>query len=400
MTKVLVLNDKRINATNYLFQIKIGEYLKIAKKIIDDNEFQRKRIKNSNSVYSLLKEDILKGCSIPPIVLAINENDNLDIDDIDETNIINKIKEKKIIILDGLQRTWSLLDLESMLEQNQQKLIKDDEKMDINLENFYDLDIRLEVYVGLNKLGILYRMLTLNTGQTPMSLRQQVEMVYLGYLDQNIDEIKLIKEMDNSTVTNINQYKFEDAIEAFNAYLDRNELPIIKADILENIKTLEKLSKENQNNELFREFMRTWHNFLLYVNDIFVDTELENSELPSIYGKNIINVFKKAQGMSGFGSAIGHLIDYNDLTGIHNIKDIDNLINKLILTSSKHDFLYEINKKLEWIKNNSKKIGNAQRMFFQYYFRDLFNKDSHTFLKLFESIEVSFKRYQSQNFLS
>ena len=241
-------------------------------------------------------------------------------------------------------------------------------------------------------------MLTLNTGQTPMSLRQQVEMVYLSYLDQEIDEIKLIKEMDDTSVNNIHQYKFEDAIEAFNAYLDRNELPIIKADVLENIKTLEKLSKENQNNELFREFMKTWHTFLLSINRKFNNIEITSEDLNTIYGKNIVSVFKKAQGMSGFGSAVGHLIDYSDLTNIHNIKDISLLVDKLILNSTPYDFLYEINKKLEWIKNNSKKIGNAQRMFFQYYFRDLFNKDSHTYLKLFESIDVAFKRYQSQNF--
>lgn len=60
------LFDKRINAENILTEITISDYLKIAKKIVDSNEFQRAKVSNSKTVYSLLKKDLLAGCIMPP----------------------------------------------------------------------------------------------------------------------------------------------------------------------------------------------------------------------------------------------------------------------------------------------------------------------------------------------
>lgn len=70
MSNVLKLYDERIDAWNYLIEIPISEYLAIARDITSQNEYQRRRIKSSHSIYSVLKDDILKGCVIPPIVLA------------------------------------------------------------------------------------------------------------------------------------------------------------------------------------------------------------------------------------------------------------------------------------------------------------------------------------------
>ena len=39
-----ILNDERINAYNVLVEINVGEYLKFARNIIDNNEFQRKKV--------------------------------------------------------------------------------------------------------------------------------------------------------------------------------------------------------------------------------------------------------------------------------------------------------------------------------------------------------------------
>ena len=82
-------------------------------------------------------------------------------------------KPENLIILDGLQRTYTILELIEELkseEDNQEELSK-------VLSN----SIRIEVFLGINKIGILYRMLTLNTGQTPMSIRHQIEILYSDY---------------------------------------------------------------------------------------------------------------------------------------------------------------------------------------------------------------------------
>lgn len=50
------IKDGRINATNVLLDMSIKEYLSVARDIIKNNEFQRKRVKSSSTVYALLKK--------------------------------------------------------------------------------------------------------------------------------------------------------------------------------------------------------------------------------------------------------------------------------------------------------------------------------------------------------
>lgn len=62
--------DYRIKSTNLYIETTFGEYLQYAKDLIKNNDLQRKRVKTSQTVYSLLKEDLLNGCVIPPLVLC------------------------------------------------------------------------------------------------------------------------------------------------------------------------------------------------------------------------------------------------------------------------------------------------------------------------------------------
>lgn len=130
--------------------------------MIKNNDLQRKRVKTSQTVYSLLKEDLLNGCVIPPLVLAVmSDDDRLKSMESDELQDYIKSNKEKVLILDGLQRTHTLIAAEiDALKQKKER-------------NFYNYKLRLEVYVNINKFGVLYRMLTLNTGQTPMSVRHQ-----------------------------------------------------------------------------------------------------------------------------------------------------------------------------------------------------------------------------------
>lgn len=66
--------------------------------------------------------------------------------------------------------------------------------------------LRLEVYVNINKFGVLYRMLTLNTGQTPMSVRHQIEMLYSDMLDKEINGVKLITEVEGAAYADKNEF--------------------------------------------------------------------------------------------------------------------------------------------------------------------------------------------------
>lgn len=388
MKVVSDLHDGRIDSRNLLVELTIFEYLEIARQILDKNEFQRRRVRSSKTIYSLLRADLQKGCIIPPIVLALTSD--LGTTDLDVNAFHQFLAEHKehLLILDGLQRTYSMIDL--LAELNTQG----DEDAVTRLMHHR---IRAEFYIGLNRLGILYRMLTLNTGQTPMSLRQQIEILYLDYAGTSIDGVELIREADDRHITRPNQYSFRDVVEGFNSYLDRNELPIDRTDLLENIQSLEKLSKENSNTELFEGYLRAWHSFVSKANELCGDATVSQDFVQlhgNPFGNNVLQVFKKAQALSGFGAAIGKLKDFGLIDGFEKV--IENIGGLGIVDPAA--FIDGINRSLDWIKNNTKKIGNAQRSYFQYFFREILNEESDGYLKPEVAVDSALRKYQSQNF--
>ena len=381
--------DSRIQAYNMLFEINLEDYLNISKTIIEENQFQRRRVKSSSTIYSLLKNDLMIGCIIPPIVLALSKNaDDIDVtkntSDHEIIELINK-HIKDLIILDGLQRTYTIRDLFKDLEKNENKTI---------LSKVKSKKIRIEIYLGLNKLGILYRMLTLNTGQTPMSIRHQIEILYSDYLNQDIDGIKLLLEVDDKSPQKLGEYKFKDIIEGFNSYLEREYLTLNRNDILENIKGLEKLSSENQDKDLFIDFLNTYHKLVLKFIDKsnswkFNSGSIEPELSGQPFGKTSIKIFTKSQVMTGFGSAIGKLIDFELLEDITSVVDLfDN-----VTFSNEEDSFNNLIVKLDKIRIVAKKIGNDQRMFFHFFFRELFDNKGEAYLNINSSIDEAYSTY-------
>ncbi len=390
MEIISILEDKRIKSINILTEFTIQEYLKTADDIIRNNPFQRKRVKSSSTVYSLLRDDLKLGCIIPPIVLALNKNidETRGIRDLGKTELEKYITEnlKDALILDGLQRTYNIIDANDELEKT-----GDTE----GLINYHNNKIRCEFYLGIDKIGILYRMLTLNTGQTPMSLRHQIEILYSDYLKQNINGITLFREIDEKVARTTGQYSFKEVIEGFTSYLLRDYLTFDRSDILENIKSLEKLSKENQGLDIFTNFIQAYHTFQLKMVDVlknwkFQEEAFEYNLSTAPFGKDAISIFNKSQTMTGFGAAIGFLKDQELSSLEKTLADISKIKFDVSTESTMDDLLY----KLDEIRKNASKIGNAQRAYFYYFFRELFNENGDSYLSISLSIENAYKRYR------
>lgn len=378
------LYDNRINSLNILIEIELGEYFEISKDILKNNELQRRRVGSSSSIYNLLKSDLRQGCVIPPIVLALAVDAKPKIDETDENlvQLINSQKDK-LIILDGLQRTYTIRDLVNELN----------EKKDPDTESILKNKLRVEIYLGINKLGILYRMLTLNTGQTPMSSRHQIEIIYSDYLRADINGITLLKEVDDQVPNNLGEYKFKDIIDGFTSYLDRDYLSLDRTDILDNIKSLEKLATENQDSDLFKDFLTSYDHFVKKINEISNGWTLdeENIRLTGLaFGKNTLKIFNKSQVMTGFGSAIGKLLDFKL---INEVRDVDAIIDQL-QDDNIEEHLNTLITKLDDIRAVAKKIGNDQRMYFHFFFRELFDKKSDGYMDIGKSINEAFTQYE------
>lgn len=379
--------DNRIQAHNLLFEISIGDYYQMSKSILDKNEFQRRRVKSSSTVYSLLKKDLLEGCIVPPIVLALSDKDFDPKKGFEEKLISEYIlrEQGRLIILDGLQRTFTIRDLFRDLEASE------DED---SLKKLRSQKLRIEVYLGINKIGILYRMLTLNTGQTPMSMRHQIEILYSDYLEQDLEGITLLLESEDRTPRNNKEYKFKEIVEGFNSYLDRDYLPMDRNSVLENIESLEKLSSENQNNDLFIDYLKAFdgliHTLIEKANHWeFREESLESPLSGSPFGKNSEKLFKRTQLMTGFGSAIGKLIDFKSIDKLNDIPELFPEINLGDVNASFNNYL----NRLDYIRRVAKKIGNDQRMFFHHLFRELFDRKGDSYLNFNKSVDEAFSTY-------
>jgi hypothetical protein len=379
--------DERIKASNFLIELSIGEYINLADKALQNNEYQRRRVKSASSVYALLKEDLQKGCLIPPIVLGLPIQPQEGGDTLD--NICETLTEnaEKLLILDGLQRTYTIIDLKNELESKQ------DENA---LKSLLGRTLRVEAYIGINRIGILYRMLTLNTGQTPMSLRQQIEMLYIDFSKIPIPNVKIIKESDDDAPQALGEYTFRSIIDGFNAYLERNELPFDRFDILENIKGLEKLSQENQDVKLFEELVSTYDSFVRKISELTNSKTFSSEELGisgQAFGKDARRIFTKSQAITGFGSAIGKLKDFNAISGYPDI------VKSIPLIKNDGNSIHSVGKLLkilEKIRLTSKKIGNSQRLYFHFFFRELFNPQGDSHLNIEAAADNAFQKYQVQ----
>ncbi|MGN5143615.1 hypothetical protein ACTG2I_17970 [Aeromonas caviae] len=106
------LYDRKVDSLNVQFLIDIKSYVELAENIIANNPFQRNRVSKSGSIYSLLKDDILAGCIIPPIVLASTHAHEVGVTDVTEDMLNSILKQyHDVKILDGLQRTLSLIEV-------------------------------------------------------------------------------------------------------------------------------------------------------------------------------------------------------------------------------------------------------------------------------------------------
>lgn len=374
-----ILEDKKVSAKSVLIELSIRDYLELAKKIYKKNNFQRKRVRSSRTVYSLLKTDMLQGCVIPPVVLAYTRPAGTL-----EASLESALRDDSdhFVLLDGLQRSLTLMEVEA--ETTGRPEVQ---------EEFLNRPMRCEIYEGINKIGILYRMLTLNTGQTPMSVRHQIEIMYQDYLDIQIEGISLLREVDAQRARQPNCYNFRDVIEGLNSYLERSESPLDRGDILDNISSLESLAKENDRHDVFKDFLSTWNKLIQKITSFDLkhpteesDDEVDESRKPQVWGSTGVQLFKRAQAISGFGAAIGILRDEDGATSFNTL-DIDNLQ----VGADADEFMLEFNEVMHTLNSRAKRIGNAQRLFFRQFFKMLFWAESGAYLNMARALSEGFK---------
>lgn len=126
--------------------------------LIDRLDIQRNI--QDTKFYDRLEKDIVRGCIMPPITLAFIDADAIAVEGIEDLTAFFEAKITEGFILDGIQR---LNTLKRAVENRP------------NLDS--ERTLYLNVLVCSSMDNLLYRMITLNNGQKPMSARHQIEIL-------------------------------------------------------------------------------------------------------------------------------------------------------------------------------------------------------------------------------
>ena len=388
MRIVSIIDDGLLKAKSLLLEMTISEYLAIGRRILQKNRYQRRRVHGGTAMYSLLFKDLLHKCTMPPLVLAFDNNQTgqkLN-NDTSEAELKEIIKADNLLILDGLQRTYTMLS------------ICNDPIIDETAKNEYLAHtIRVEVYIGLTSTGILYRMLTLNSGQTPMSKRHQIEILYSRFKEGNLGKIRFVCQVDDNKKQGLDMYDFDDIIEGFNSYINGDESAIDKLEIREIVQRLEKITNDNYQKEIFEDFVLTYNSLAHHIDELshswtFNPDNQQNTWRP--YGKDMSHFFSKAQTMSAFGAAIGSLIQEEHLHSLEKASEILDSIE--IGADDVNGTFFHLMSILEDIRTKASKIGVEQRYYLRLFFNSLFDPKEKGYCNISTSIESSFERYKEQ----
>lgn len=152
------LQDEVLGAKYWIGQTTYKYAIENLYPLIQQLDIQR-NLQNP-SFYSRLRSDLKKGCIIPPVTIAFITGD--DQSEFDRNHINKHINEG--FILDGIQRISAIHRAYTELEETERDI-------------FSSRILHLNIIIAPSMDRLLYRMITLNNGQKPMSPRHQIDIL-------------------------------------------------------------------------------------------------------------------------------------------------------------------------------------------------------------------------------
>ncbi|MEN3333731.1 MAG: hypothetical protein V7641_3096 [Blastocatellia bacterium] len=184
---------------------------------------QRSIIKDSKA-YRTLRADLQRGCILPPLVLAISEvalPDGLTKAAIADAQHFPRLagelgvqlagpRPGSTYIIDGLQRTNALRQTHDELKEQ-----------GYNTAEFLARPLRIEIWLNIPFGAIAYRMLLLDAGQKPMSIKRQVEVLSMKLRENlsGIEGLEILMSLSSQRRTRAGQFFLSDLAQAFQAWL-------------------------------------------------------------------------------------------------------------------------------------------------------------------------------------
>jgi hypothetical protein len=200
--------DQRTHTRVVYAQLSVDEYLDLVGPHFDEFAIQRRRERHRG--YERLRSDASAGALLPSITLAYDPQavgplqGFFDTDD--EENLIKALKmQGKASILDGLQRTYIL----SELRESGKAFMEGQ-------------TLLIEFWLEDKPRNLIYRIIVLNAGQKPMSMRHQIEVLFSTFknvLEGEIPNLALLTERDSTRRTRSRKYGLDRVATAYQGFL-------------------------------------------------------------------------------------------------------------------------------------------------------------------------------------
>jgi hypothetical protein len=164
------------------------------------NRFSSQRKLQNPSFYERLRKDLLSGCIMPPITLAFVDNTRSAFSNTSEAQDYANHGIASGYVLDGMQRL------------NTMYSVKDSPDFDRTRTLFFNL------IVSPKKDMLLYRMITLNNGQRPMTPRHQIEILTEELFDFTELEIDVQSEKERGERVTRGAFNLSDISKGYLAF--------------------------------------------------------------------------------------------------------------------------------------------------------------------------------------
>jgi hypothetical protein len=200
--------DLRINTDVVYALIDIQDYLKLVGDDFDKFDIQRNREKHPS--YERLKEDIKNGASLPGITLALKANFAQDLQEKMPNMSDDELSEylanpNQVHILDGLQRTYIIHDINSGFKDGQQLL--------------------LEFWIEKHSNQLIYRFIVLNAGRKAMTLNHQLELLFMTMRDtlqEEMQGLEIFIEKADKKRDKPKMYAFNTLVSTYYCFITKN----------------------------------------------------------------------------------------------------------------------------------------------------------------------------------
>jgi hypothetical protein len=249
--------DRRTSANVLYCKCSINEYLDLVGDNFEGYSIQRKR--ENHKAYQRLKNDLIDGALLPSITLALKPDLVAGAKALINTSNTSSLaeyinKRGQADILDGLQRTYLIKDLKD-------EGIKFPDDQEVLIEYWLEDDIS----------KLIYRMIVLNAGQKVMSMRHQIELLFMslkGLISEEIRDIEIFLEKEGARRTSPTKYSLSILASAYQAFLTRNT-ELDKNDLVSDA-----LVKDTVLDASEEEHTSKFHDFIYYFKKVKVFDQL------------------------------------------------------------------------------------------------------------------------------